>query len=658
VNTVGLETIGFPDARRVYIFLGEAPLLAYYRGPVPAEQASHLDNEVMKVFGVLYGNKVPWKYSIIKCRLSNSGVLVMITKLILENFKSVKKQVYEFTHFDLLLGPNNSGKSTVLQALAIWQFCVNEFHRSKRRGSKGIQIVLPNFTALPVPEFNLLWMNKTDRKYPIIKGKKKQEFILIKIVVWWRHSNGDDESFGVELRYHSPQTLYAIPTDGWKKFRTCEKQQDMPKIAYVPPFSGLEPMEKWLDTSPIYQQVGKGQPGSVLRNLLLRVCPSPPRGQDGRIQKGYKPPSDWQELEAVLKRWFSVNIREPKYDSDRDVYIGVEYEQKKKKFDIIAGGSGFHQTLTLLAFLYGYNPTTILLDEPDAHLHVNLQREILDYFKRKADERDVQFLIATHAEEFTRGVDATQIISLLRDNPKRILSTPEVLRAMSEVSNEEIACLMVYPYILYVEGESDERILRAWAAQCGAQHIMERVCFKSMKGGNKRDMKRMADEHFTALKHIIPNVSKLMLFDYDSKDDAYTPGSTNPGLAEWKRKNIENYLLVPDVWKRAALKQMGCSEGDLFARQALQTIDTFFVEQNLTLPPRKTWRDVTANVFSVVDGKGILFENDDSLFHKLRNGSPSVQLVREEVAMNMQAAEIHEDVHHFIKKLVNLIESD
>src|SRR5580704_6223255 len=102
----------------------------------------------------------------------------MITKLTLRNFKSVDKQIYEFTPFDLLVGRNNSGKSTVLQALAIWQFCVDEFSRSKRSGSKGIQIVLPNFTALPLPEFNMLWKDRTDRRWPDIEGqKKKQEYI-------------------------------------------------------------------------------------------------------------------------------------------------------------------------------------------------------------------------------------------------------------------------------------------------------------------------------------------------------------------------------------------------------------------------------------------------------------------------------------------------
>ena len=579
----------------------------------------------------------------------------MITRLTLRNFKNVGEQVYDFTQFDLLVGRNNSGKSTVLQALAIWQFCVDEFHRSKRSGSKGIQVVLPNFTALPVPEFNLLWKDRTERAYPVDKkGNKKQEFILIEILVEWRRSTNDTDSFGVEIRYHSSQTIYAIPKDGWAKFRACEQQGDLPKIAYVPPFSGLEPTEKWLDISPIRQQVGKGQPGSVLRNLLLRVCPAPVRDPDGRIKKGYTPPAYWQELAGSIERWFSVKIHEPRYESAKDVYITVEYRQNNKDYDIIAGGSGFHQILTLLAFLYGYQLTTILFDEPDAHLHVNLQREILDYFKRKSLERDIQFLIATHAEEFVRGVDASQIVSLLHQVPKRIESTPVVLRAMADVSNEEITRLMASPYILYVEGESDERILRAWADQCGAQLAVDRLCFKSMGGGGKENMKDRANEHFEALQQIIPGISRLLLFDYDDSDTAFHPQPDNPSLVEWRRKNIENYLLVPSTWKRAALHQMECAEDYLFAQPVLRAIDDFFSGQNLTLPPGRTWRNVAANVFSVVDGKRILFENDDALFHQLRNGSPSVKLVREQVAMSMVVDEIHEDVHQFVGKLVAL----
>lgn len=579
----------------------------------------------------------------------------MITKLTLRNFKSIGEQVYEFTPFDLLVGRNNSGKSTVLQAMAIWQFCVDEFGRTRRTGTTGIQVVLPNFTALPVPEFSLLWKNKTIRLNPLDKssGKRKQDYILIEIILEWQDSAGRTELFGVELRYHSPQTIYAIPAGGWAKFRECVTQVNLPRVAYVPPFSGLEPTEKRLDDPPMRQQVGKGQPGSVLRNLLLKVSTAAPQdGQAGKIKSTGV--SDWQELAEVLHRWFHVKISQPKYDATKDVYITVEYAQDGKLYDIISGGSGFHQTLTLLAFLFGYQPTTILLDEPDAHLHVNLQREIIDYFKKKSQERGIQFLIATHAEEFARGVDASQIVSLLNRSPKRVESTPAVLRAMADVSNEEITRLTGSPYILYVEGESDERILRAWAAACGAQEAIDKVCFKSMGGGGKANMKERADQHFSALRQIIPTVARLMLFDFDDADVAFQPPANNPVLFEWKRKNIENYLLVPDAWKRAVLLKLRLTEDDLFSQSAISIVAGFFGDENLTLPAGKTWRNVSANVFSVVDGKRLLFENQNSLFQRLKQHEPPLQIIREEVALAMTAEEIHEDVHAFIGKLKSL----
>ena len=587
----------------------------------------------------------------------------MITQLTLHNFKSVGEQIYKFTDFDLLVGRNNSGKSTVLQSLAIWQFCMDEFHRAKRSGSTGIQIVLPNFTALPVPEFNLLWKDRTDRHWPMDEsGTKKQKFILIEILVEWSESGGTTQTFGVELRYHSPQTIYAIPVGGWTAFRDCEKNGDLPRIAYVPPFSGLEPAEKWLDKAPIRQQVGKGQPGSVLRNLLLQVWRPPTNGATanasfkvGKSVRGLPAPADWTELASVVKRWFSVELIPPQYDSAKDVYIGVEYKQNGKTYDLISGGSGFHQTMTLLAFLYGYQPTTILLDEPDAHLHVNLQRELLDYFKKKSAEKGVQFLIATHAEEFAKGVDARQIMSLLKQVPTRIESTPDVLRAMSDVSNEDIARLVGAPYVVYVEGESDERILRGWAEQCGALPVMDKRYFKVMGGGNKQEMKSQADAHFAALSQVVSGVKRLMLFDYDDSDKPFSPKDNNPVLVEWKRKNIENYLLVPAAWRRVALQVLESPDGDLFTQPVLQAIEAFFSDQNLTLAAGKTWRTVTANIFSVVDGKRILFENNDSLFHTLRKGDPPVEVLRERVAAAMTVDEIHEDVHRFFAKLMSML---
>jgi len=579
----------------------------------------------------------------------------MITQLTLKNFKSIEEQTYKFDQFDLLVGRNNSGKSTILQALAIWQFCIDEFRRVKRRGNTGKQVVLPNFTALPVPEFNLLWREKTDRRYPKINGSKKQEFILVEIDVTWITDTSQPQqySFGVKLRYSSPQTIYAIPSEGWDHFRKLEGKVNQPNslfpvIAYVPPFSGLEPSEEWRDDGPLRKQVGKAQPGSVLRNLLLRVW------EENQ--------SDWLEIQQVIKQWFSVDLKEPQYEKGVDTQIICEYKQGEKFYDIISGGSGFHQTLTLLAFFYGYQPTTILLDEPDAHLHVNLQREILDYFKnQKVLQRNTQFLIATHAEEFIQGVDVHQIISLLNKVPKRAETTPAILTAMADVSNLEITQLseLSVPILLYIEGETDERLLRGWATALNMQDALNQVCFHVMRGGSKRKMKEDSDRHFEGVKQVIPSTKRLVLLDYDD-EATYHPEENNPVLYEWRRKNIENYLLVSDAWIRAALQKIGIGDRDVFALTIQELIEGFFAGENLTLPPGQSWRNVKANIFQVVNGKKLLFENSNSLFQCLKSLELPIplmfglELTRELVAASMSPDEIHEDVHEFFYKLNQL----
>jgi hypothetical protein len=559
----------------------------------------------------------------------------MIKSVTIKNLKSIEDETYSFTDFDLLVGRNNCGKSTILQALAIWQYCVDEFARSARKGSKGTQIVLPNFTALPLPEFNLLWKNKTDRQYPLKNGEKKQEFIYIEIIVRWNTPEGTEENLGVSLRYQSPQVVYASPGGGWARFKELHENGKLPKLVYVPPFSGLEPFEEWRDDSILKRQVGKAQPGSVLRNLLFRVVE--------------KKADDWEIIEKQIDDLFSIRIKPPIYEKGVDTYITCNYKQDKETFDIIAGGSGFHQMLILLAFMYGYEGvTTILLDEPDAHMHANLQREMVDFFKQQAGLRKIQFIIATHAEELIQGVNPTSIISILRSKPERIEATPKILTALSDVNNLEVTGTKESAFILYIEGESDERILRAWARVLGKENILNIFYFKPMGGGTKKQMKEDADRHFEGLRQIVPHVKRIMLFDYDTDEKAFHPGPDNLSLFEWRRKNIENYLLVKDAWHRNLQNQKKSISNFLDLKQA---IDEYFESENLMLPKNAEWKTVKANPFKAVDGKKMLFENEDSLFQKLKKLNPGINLNKETIAANMLESEIHQDVVLFFEKL-------
>jgi hypothetical protein len=493
-----------------------------------------------------------------------------------------------------------------------------------------------------VPVFNLLWKERTERKYPVGKtGEKQQQYILIEIEITWLSSDQKERTFGVQLRYQSPQAIYAIPRPGWKEFKDLDKERLLPIIAYVPPFSGLEPAEEWRDISVIRKQVGKAQPGSVLRNLLLLV-------------KSHESASnDWKEIQETIRQWFSITLGEPEYEKGVATFIECEYFEGKKSCDLIAGGSGFHQTLTLLAFLYGYKPTTILLDEPDAHLHVNLQRQILDFFKRKSKENKIQFLIATHAEELVRGVDENRVVSLLEAKPTRNRPVPHVLDAMAEVSNQEQTQLRTSPFILYVEGESDERLLRAWAQVLGKESTLKKFCFHHMGGGSKKEMKDKASRHYKAIHEIISDARQLVVFDFD-EEETFHPQPDNPALFEWSRKNIENYLLVSEAWHSSVIVQLDMKD-DLLAAPVREFIDQFFQSQNLTLPKGQNWKDLSIEVFKKVNGKKLLFVSDDSLAYKLKQEYPNTNITPEDVALSMERSHIHRDIENLFAKLESMI---
>ncbi len=502
----------------------------------------------------------------------------MIKKLILKNFKGVESQTYEFSDFDLLIGANNSGKSTVLQAIAIWGFCTEVFRQSERSGVTGTRVLLPNFTALPLPEFNLLWHERTERKGIKTKRDGKlvnaTERIEIEIGLEWEDRTATKREFAINLRYETPQSVYAIPKPGWEAFRALEQADKLLKVVYVPPFSGLETTEKWQDTGVIQEEVGKAQPGRVLRNLLLRVWKRQETNGENTIQSHPVNQSDWAELTSVVARWFKVELSEPQYPEGATRII-CEYRQASRhlvetesqnsrrkinptrKYDLISGGSGFQQTLILLAFFYGFHPDVILMDEPDAHLHVSLQKEVLDYFQKMARARRVHFIVATHSRDFINQVAPHQILTLSDAHPRRLSLNYEVHDALDQLGaldNSQMGLLAAYRRLLFVENESDWRLLSIFLDTVLGTEISGQlkrrlaVCYAHGSVW-KTDVEKLQQQLHRMLKLEGDTLRVFAISDRDyypePADINQTKTRKNITFHMWERVEIENYLLAP-----------------------------------------------------------------------------------------------------------------
>ena len=100
----------------------------------------------------------------------------MLTKIIIKNFKRFDDVEIELGNPVILIGPNNSGKTSVLQALALWDTGLKKW--LEKRGRKtpqkrsGVTINRNSLIALPIPSANLLWRELHVRDAKITQKKQ------------------------------------------------------------------------------------------------------------------------------------------------------------------------------------------------------------------------------------------------------------------------------------------------------------------------------------------------------------------------------------------------------------------------------------------------------------------------------------------------------
>jgi hypothetical protein len=121
------------------------------------------------------------------------------------------------------------------------------------------------------------------------------------------------------------------------------------------------------------------------------------------------------------------------------------------------------------------------------------------------------------------------------------------------------------PGVLYVEGETDFNLLRAWARILG--HILSTKWFDRFPfwHSNQGRSPREARSHFFALRAIKPDIRGYLLLDGDNRNlPDRELGADGLTIARWERYESESYLLHPE----ALLRYVTAERGPLFAEAA------------------------------------------------------------------------------------------
>ncbi|MCG3128415.1 MAG: hypothetical protein CHACPFDD_03303 [Phycisphaerae bacterium] len=472
----------------------------------------------------------------------------MITHLRIRNLKRFESADVPLGSPVVFVGPNNAGKTTALQALALWHLGVQTWH-AKRGGKStakeriGVVVNRRDLVQLPVPTVGMLWRDQHLRQTPSGSSKATQN-IRIEIAVDGV-ANGREWTCAMEFDYQNEEFMHCRPV---RQGAEEDQRPEVPaealavNVSYLPPMSGLESNERRIDEGAIQVSLGQGKTADVLRNLCYQVW------QEHHEKESQ---GEWGSLVDQMKRLFGVVLEEPEYVAARGEITmsyrelrGEDSPTGKKPLDLSAAGRGFQQTLLLLAFLRWRPKCALLIDEPDAHLEILRQSQTYRELAESASRLGSQLVIATHSEVVLNEAESHSVVAFV-GSPHPLRQSKELRKALALLGFDQFIQAEIAGWVLYLEGSTDLTALRSLAklAVPEALPALERPFHHYVL--NQADKARA---HFFGLREAFPNLRGIAVYDH-TPDVTLQSGSALVEM-KWKRRELENYFCSPELLRR------------------------------------------------------------------------------------------------------------
>ena len=458
----------------------------------------------------------------------------MFTKLEMRNFKRFTDATVELGQSVVLIGPNNMGKTTALQALALWdaglRTWVTEYGTSGKMPKKrpGITINRKDLMAQPIPSALLLWKDLHVREVTRVGGKPSTENVRIEIVVHGI-SEGKEWKCGLEFDYANDESIYCralrIGSGADSERMPIPAQAATHRVAYLPPMSGLTDREFIKQPGEIGVLIGQGQTAQVLRNLCQNIS--------GAADK-----TPWERVVRHIKDLFGIELMPPVLNPVRSEITMAYKDTVGNKLDIACSGRGLQQTLLLLAYLYANPKSALLLDEPDAHLEILRQRQIFNLLTDVAESQGSQIIAASHSEVVLNEAATRGRVVAFVGRPHTINDKgTQLLKALTELGFDQYYQAEQKGWVLYLENTTDLDILRAFAETL--QHPACEHLTAPFIHPVSTNLPQRAREHFYGLREAKSGLVAVAIFDRIDKEL-----HTDTPLVEtmWRKREIENYF--------------------------------------------------------------------------------------------------------------------
>jgi ABC-type multidrug transport system ATPase subunit len=517
----------------------------------------------------------------------------------IENFKRFgERQHIELDHPAVLIGPNNCGKTSAIQALALWSQAVRTWYEVRKASSAKERTATSlnrlNIVAVPVRRTRFFWHNTHVRR-----GNKDIALVITVGVDF----GGRVAPLSMRFRNQGDELVYCSPDPQAAEQLDLIAHAARLKVELLYPMSGLETEEALLQPGRVDVLLGQGQTAQVLRNLCLMV--------------ERKSSDDWARIASLMKRLFHVDLSTPRETSRGSVELQYRQPGVKEVLDVSSCGRGFQQMLLIFAYLYAHKGSVLMVDEPDAHLEILRQKQVYVLLRDIATDNGSQVIMVTHSEVILDEALDMNLTLLMDGQADNLARKQDIKNSLKHFGAAHYVKARERGYVLYVEGSTDIDMLRAMASHLGhraAEVWDERInTFYIQNNYPQQDadaeLERVEGgfgvspaQHFHGLRALVPELEGLAILDNDGRDRRDTQAG-DLTMVFWRRYEAENYFVSPDVLRRYALTQY--ADMDVFGGHASEidavldelTLNTVF---DAVLADFQAWKSASPDVARVL----------------------------------------------------------
>ena len=318
----------------------------------------------------------------------------VLERIRVEGFKRVQDVSLSLANVNILVGANGSGKSSVLQALHL-ACCV--MRQAAKVGDTSSTITTEELDYLPTENYETLghgtnWGNTQSSP----NTKVTLSFL-----------NEENSSVGAHCTLRSARNSGISITGSISPELQQLRRKEKFFSAYIPGISGLPNKEERRSRKVLLKACSYGDSNIILRNALLLLKEHKQDKEKGR------------ENIRLIEKWIGEIICpiviHVNHDDDSDLYISCDLQINGKRKPIELAGTGYVQLIQIFCYILLFDPSLLLIDEPDIHLYPEIQEKLVSVLGRIASERNIKILLATHSPFIVRGAPADANVYWLKD---------------------------------------------------------------------------------------------------------------------------------------------------------------------------------------------------------------------------------------------------